>query len=122
VAITIASDLDGIEACHVCRRPLALIETTRETGRVKPTTVLRQLGRAANVPAFLIYYLSDPDGDITQTRVVDIHPGTAPQQRFTAKQHAWWLVCLHRCQACGASANPGETGHIAARECVPAGV
>lgn len=51
-------DLDGMEVCSRCRRPLLLYEVTRDPQ--KATTILSRLSQAADIPAVLMLL---PDGD-----------------------------------------------------------
>lgn len=51
-------DIDAVEVCAICRRPLQLTETTRDPQ--KATSILRQLARDSSLPAVLVIL---PDGD-----------------------------------------------------------
>ena len=52
-------DIDSVEICQNkgCWQPLALIETVYDTGNYKKyTNSMRWLGKAANLPCFLVFY------------------------------------------------------------------
>jgi len=52
-------DIDAVEICQNkgCWQPLALIETVYDTGNYKKyTNSMRWLGKAANLPCFLVFY------------------------------------------------------------------
>lgn len=49
-----AIDLDLLGACNRCREPLYLIEST--TNPNKPVTILRNLARRSELPAFIIWH------------------------------------------------------------------
>lgn len=68
-----AIDLDLMGACHICRTPLYLVEST--TNPNKPTTILRSLSQLSRVPALVIEHDTH---HITGGRVV--HPGNARLQ------------------------------------------
>lgn len=105
-----AIDLDMIEYCQRCRMSLCLIETARDVGQPgKPTLVMAELARAANVIAVCILYT--PDGTectcqrqkkvpgcrhgIEKVRFRRVYPVAEPFEN----QHSWelaaWLTLLH---------------------------
>lgn len=49
-----AIDLDLLGACNRCREPLYLIEST--TNPNKPVSILRNLARRSQLPAFIIWH------------------------------------------------------------------
>jgi len=52
-------DIDAVEICQNkgCWQPLALIETVYDTGNYKKyTNSMSWLGKAANLPCFLVFY------------------------------------------------------------------
>jgi len=57
-------DIDGLEYCGTrgCAKPLLLIETARDVGQdFKPTTAMRALAQAANVPAVTLLWMPADD-------------------------------------------------------------
>lgn len=49
-------DIDGLDYCRRCRKPLLLVEAARDTGRDKPTIVLETLARCADVQLICILW------------------------------------------------------------------
>jgi len=51
-------DLDAIEMCIACNKPLVLIETVRDVNQEyrKGHSMTRQLAISAGIPAFIIWY------------------------------------------------------------------
>ena len=47
-----AIDIDWIEYCRYCRRPLALVETAHDVGQDKSADVLRRIGEMASIPVW----------------------------------------------------------------------
>jgi hypothetical protein len=50
-----AIDVDFLEYCGACSEPLALLETTADRRRPKPTAILGLLATRSRLPAYLIY-------------------------------------------------------------------
>jgi len=109
-------DIDGVfvEAKHPYdRKPVALVETV-ETGKsLKPTdyyyknvNILYQLGKAANVPVFLVLYKPDhatrnpaaPDHpDIAEFYIKEWWPNRSKKWKVcNPKQYANFLICLRQ--------------------------
>ncbi|WP_414450672.1 hypothetical protein AB4851_16390 [Burkholderia sp. 22PA0099] len=72
------------------KTPLALVEVARDIGQEKPTSVLQQLARLANVPAYVALYRpalnvnpSNPNwDDIESFRVRRLWPQPEPSWRI----------------------------------------
>lgn len=66
-----AVDVDLVGYCHHhwCRRPLYMIEDTREMGH-KPTTCLEQLCRMTGTPGWLVQYWDTDEGPDAACRMV----------------------------------------------------
>ena len=60
-------DLDGVDYCHLCFKPLVLIETAMDVGQPnKPTTVLRSLAEKSETLALCVLYtVSDGTNSLT---------------------------------------------------------
>ncbi|URV24863.1 hypothetical protein [Burkholderia gladioli] len=87
------ADLDSVlftEYDHWGKTPLALVEVARDIGQEKPTSVLQQLARLANVPAYVALYRpalnvnpSNPNwDDIESFRVRRLWPQPEPSWRI----------------------------------------
>ena len=61
-------DIDSVEICRNkgCWQPLALIEHVYDTGNYKKyTNVIKSLGKAANLPVFLVFYKKTTHDSLT---------------------------------------------------------
>ena len=61
-------DVDSVEVCQNkgCWQPLALIEHVYDTGNYKKyTNVIKSLGKAANLPVFLVFYKKTTQDSLT---------------------------------------------------------
>ncbi len=73
-------DLDFCEYCNHCKKPLALIETARDVGQAfKPTTILRELAKQADIPAWLILYTirEDSPHGIGSCKIKSVWPNSS---------------------------------------------
>jgi hypothetical protein len=93
-------DLDGVEICRRCSEPLALVETCYDVQQFKATTVLRRLAMLANLDAYLIYYVTDLDGEITGYRIAKVWPERIGPVPWTVDQWARKLAGLRRAHRC----------------------
>ena|ERR1017187_2152003 len=96
-------DLDAVE-CDLHMNPVALIETTQQKSH-KPVSMIRNLARMANLPAFLVHYetgkeknpVNDKRLDIVGFRVRRVYPEPEPEPRpMTPKEFTELLVSLRR--------------------------
>ena len=95
-------DLDAVEYCCRCREPLALLETARDVGQAfKPTTVLCALAERARVPAYLVFYKADKDGNIIGFRMRQVYPREGEWRMLTPDAYAAFLVSLRDEHVCG---------------------
>lgn len=60
-----AIDIDLMGACHSCREPLYLIEST--TNRNKPISILKRLALRSGLPLFIVWH---SNGVVTDARQV----------------------------------------------------
>ena len=74
-------DVDSVEICQNkgCWYPLAIIEHLYDTGSTKKkyTTIVEHIGKALNVPVFLVYYKNLTEDTLT-FRVAQVHPIKTP--------------------------------------------
>ena len=58
-------DVDTLECCRYCKEPIYLAEVARDIGQsFKPTTIILNLAKKADIKAFLIFY---------KTEIIDEH-------------------------------------------------
>lgn len=96
-----AIDVDSIEVCQACSRPLMLLEVARDVGQTfKPTTILVELARRSDVPAALVFYLAGPDGDIARFRVRQLAPNRTRELVLYPREYAAWLQSLRERHTC----------------------
>lgn len=102
-------DIDGIyvEAKHPYDRPpIALIETVEVSRRLKPgeyypksVNILYQLGKAANIPVFLVLYLPNENSfpDINEFYVKEYYPAKDKKWKvYSPEQYARFLTYLRQ--------------------------
>jgi len=102
-------DIDGVyvEAKHPYDRPpVALIESVEISRKLKPESyypksinILYQLGKAANIPTFLVLYHPDPIRfpDIVAFYVKEYYPGHSKRWKvYSPEQYARFLVYLRQ--------------------------
>lgn len=104
-------DIDGlyVEAKHPYDRPpVALVETVETSTKLKPSSyypksvnILYHLGKAANIPVFLVLYrpgrrdVSPPD--IEEFYVKEYYPGNSKKWKvYNPEQYARFLVHLRQ--------------------------
>jgi len=86
------ADLDSVlfvEYGYDGKLPLALVEVAQDIGQEKPTGVIRELAKMADLPAFVALYTPAPKAnpaarawhDIDQFRVKRVWPRPEPQWR-----------------------------------------
>lgn len=105
-------DLDAcvwIEADCDTKHPLALIETARDTGKFKPGTILCNLARLADIPAFVVLYRVSETArnpfaadypDIVGFRIRRLYPTLEGAFReYTCREYAVWLQQLRDVQS-----------------------
>lgn len=94
-------DLDSIEVCRHCKRPLACIETARRGGKytihTKPTTLTRHVAEGLQVPGYVLFYETDAAGTdlVGIVEVRQIAPLQGPLQRLTPAEWSELLVQIH---------------------------
>lgn len=66
-------DIDDVEYCRWCYRPLALIETAQDVGQhQKGVAVTQTLAEMACIPAYLVFYTVTETEDVSQFRVTSL--------------------------------------------------
>jgi hypothetical protein len=99
-------DLDAVEYCARCRRPLAFVETARDVGQTfKPTTITQAVAAAHRAPALCVLYLLNPRGQILQFRVRELPSST--WRILTPSDYAAFLRRLRDRHVCHISKHPG---------------
>jgi hypothetical protein len=97
-------DLDFLEYCQRCRRPLALIEIARgHHGMVKPTTVLKALADLAGIAAYLVLYDIDESAlhGINKTvRAQKITPDRSDVREITLTELGLHIEKIHLNHSC----------------------
>ena len=94
-----AIDIDFLEYCSVCGKPLALIETARDVGQpYKPTTVLKRLSVVSGIPAYLILYKIEL-AVIGNCRVKRVWPNPTELKSVSASTVKTIIISIH--EGCG---------------------
>ena len=91
-------DIDSVEICRNkgCWQPLALIEHVYDTGNYKKyTNVIKSLGKAANMPVFLVFYKKTTQDSLT-FRIKRI---TSCETEFGVMNESQWVSILLDLQA-----------------------
>ena len=101
-------DVDSVEICgnKGCWKPLAIIEHLSDTGsdKKKYTNIVEQIGKALNVPVYLVYY-KDVDKDTLSFRVAQKYPISVPLKPMNEQEYVGILyhlqaehqkVCKHK--------------------------
>ena len=92
-------DIDSVEICgnKGCWKPLAIIEHLYDTGsdKKKYTNIVEQIGKALNVPVYLVYY-KDVDKDTLSFRVSQKYPISVPLKAMSEQE---WVAILYHLQA-----------------------
>ena len=92
-------DVDSVEICRNkgCWKPLAIIEHLYDTGsdKKKYTTIVEYIGKALNVPVFLVYY-KKVGADSLTFRVAQKYPISGPLKAMSEQE---WVGTLFHLQA-----------------------
>jgi len=92
-------DVDSVEICgnKGCWKPLAIIEHLYDTNsdKKKYTNIVEQIGKALNVPVYLVYY-KDIDKDTLTFRVSQKYPISVPLKPMNEQE---WVAILYHLQA-----------------------
>jgi len=83
-------DVDSVEVCKHCYKPLAFIELAKDTGQTfKAYTLTKKLALKFDVPGFLVFYKVDENDEIIRFRVKRIartvgmlHENVSPEKWF----------------------------------------
>lgn len=95
-------DVDYLEFCSGCRRPIAIIETQRSFGPPKSAAVCVALGGLAKLPVFTVSYAPNESGDdIQEFRWRQLWPRQSTVLNLTPSAYAFWLAGLHASHQCG---------------------
>ena len=88
-------DIDAVEICQNkgCWKPLAVIEHLYDTGsdKKKYTTIVEYIGKALNVPVFLVYY-KKVGADSLTFRVAQKYPVRTPLNPMS--EESWLSILL----------------------------
>lgn len=88
-------DIDAVEYCHNCKKPLALIELAQDIGQKnKPTTVTRILARRADIPAYLVFYKKNQEEQIEGFRVRMVSPRWGKEKEMSVDEYVNFLFSL----------------------------
>ena len=92
-------DVDSVEICgnKGCWKPLAVIEHLYDTNsdKKKYTNIVEQIGKALDVPVYLVYY-KDIDKDTLTFRVSQKYPISVPLKAMNEEE---WVAILYHLQA-----------------------
>jgi len=92
-------DVDSVEICgnKGCWKPLAVIEHLYDTNsdKKKYTNIVEQIGKALDVPVYLVYY-KDIDKDTLTFRVSQKYPISVPLKAMNEQE---WVAVLYHLQA-----------------------
>jgi len=92
-------DVDSVEICgnKGCWKPLAVIEHLYDTNsdKKKYTNIVEQIGKALDVPVYLVYY-KDIDKDTLTFRVSQKYPISVPLKAMNEQE---WVAILYHLQA-----------------------
>ena len=92
-------DVDSVEICgnKGCWKPLAVIEHLYDTNsdKKKYTNIVEQIGKALDVPVYLVYY-KDIDKDTLTFRVSQKYPISVPLKAMSEQE---WVAILYHLQA-----------------------
>ena len=90
-------DVDSVEICgnKGCWKPLAIIEHLYDTNsdKKKYTNIVEQIGKALNVPVYLVYY-KDVDKDTLSFRVAQKYPISVPLKPMNEQEYVGILYHL----------------------------
>src|SRR5690606_33274174 len=82
-------DLDAVEYCYACNKPLALIEVKHHNARSVSMTVTRALAFMAGIDAYLVRYWPTDDGDdIAKFEVLRQFDGSRHVREMTPAEYA----------------------------------
>lgn len=99
-------DIDWVERCDSCKRPLAVCELAVDNGRnddhayfttQRIARALDQADRQGTVRGFLVLYSKDPSNGITGFRIKQVHP---TMSEFVAMSPQSWAERLYRMRWC----------------------
>jgi len=90
-------DVDSVEVCKHCYKPLAFVELAKDTGqKFKAYTLTKKLALKFDVPGFVVFYKVDENNEIIRFRVKRIartvgmlHENVKPEK---------WLAYLQQLQ------------------------
>ena len=89
-------DIDSLEVCTFCKRPVALIETQDSVKAPKSAKFTASLASMANIPAYSVSYT----WDITAFQVQRIAPEHPHVAEYTPGEYTEFLQRLRNDHAC----------------------
>jgi hypothetical protein len=93
-------DIDKCGYCTRCKDPLYLAEIAYDTGAYKTATVTRNLAIKAGIPALVVLYKTNENGEIIQFRVRKIAPEYGEWITATPRALADWFERHHDAHVC----------------------
>ncbi len=95
-------DIDSLQYCHSCKETLAVIELYRLGEEWKPASVLKNLGRRLNTPAYCVGYRVDAEGGFCgPLKVERLHPRYESPRMWDLARFEHLIRRLHgRCPWC----------------------
>lgn len=88
-------DLDCIEYCFRCNRPLALIELAQEHGQEKKWAApLVELAKQAKLPVYVVFYAGDGENEISSIRIRKLYPNRITDTILSPLQYELFLKML----------------------------
>lgn len=101
-------DLDSVEYCQMCKQPITLIELAQDVGQKhKPTTVMCNLARLANLPAYLTFYKHE-NGEMVSFRVRQVYPRSEEETIMTPTEYREFLCQIRESHPCYKWNDPRE--------------
>lgn len=87
-------DIDSLEYCRYCYKPLALIETQVSENDPKDAPVMAGLATRASINAYSVSYVKSVDGQIELFRVRQLAPERGQVQDMIPKVYSFFLHSL----------------------------
>lgn len=93
-------DLDAVEYCHGCSTPVVLIEVKHHMASAPSMRVTKVLAEMCGLPAYLVRYWPNPNGDDIATFAVRNRSGDVREMSPSAYANwLWSLRSTHHCKA-----------------------
>lgn len=77
-------DVDSVECCIKCYKPLAIIETAKDVGqKYKSFTLCQYIANRLEVPGFVVLYNTDKSNNIINFRIKRFSPFVSSHWKIT---------------------------------------